>query len=60
MAMRGDDIIAIRMPDEGPPLEFLKAETKSRATLAAATNSKRDRAKQGRRSAVASCAFVCR
>jgi len=35
MAMRGDDIIAVRMPEEGPPLEFLKAETKSRATLPA-------------------------
>jgi hypothetical protein len=33
MAMRGDDIIAVRMPEEGPPLVFLKGETKSRATL---------------------------
>jgi hypothetical protein len=35
MAMRGDDVIGIRMPDAGPPLEFLKAESKSNASLAA-------------------------
>jgi hypothetical protein len=35
MAMRGDDVIAVRMPDEGPPLEFMKAESKSYAQLAA-------------------------
>jgi hypothetical protein len=35
MAMRGDDVIGVRMPDEGSPLEFLKAESKSNATLAA-------------------------
>jgi Cap4 SAVED domain len=35
MAMRGDDVIGIRMPDTGPPLEFLKAESKSNAALAA-------------------------
>jgi hypothetical protein len=35
MAMRGDDVIAVRIPEEGPPLEFLKSETKSRAQLAA-------------------------
>jgi hypothetical protein len=34
MAMRGDDVIGVRMPEEGPPLEFLKAESKSGATLA--------------------------
>jgi hypothetical protein len=37
MAMRGDDLIGIRLPDEGPPLEFLKCETKSRASLPSAT-----------------------
>jgi hypothetical protein len=36
MSMRGDDLIAVRMPDEGPPIEFMKGETKSRAALAAA------------------------
>jgi hypothetical protein len=36
MSMRGDDLIAVRMPEEGPPIEFMKGETKSRATLAAA------------------------
>lgn len=33
MAMRGDDLIGIRVPDDGPPPEFLKCETKSRAAL---------------------------
>jgi hypothetical protein len=37
MAMRGDDLIGVHIPEEGPPLEFLKCETKSRATLPAAT-----------------------
>jgi hypothetical protein len=35
MAMRGDDVIGVRMREEGPPLEFLKAESKSNATLTA-------------------------
>src|ERR1051326_2234099 len=34
MAMRGDDVIGVRLPEEGPPLEFLKTESKSNATLA--------------------------
>jgi hypothetical protein len=34
MAMRGDDLIAVRVPPQRPPLEFLKCETKSRANLA--------------------------
>jgi hypothetical protein len=37
MAMRGDDLIGIRVPEEGPPLEFLKCETKSRAAVPGAT-----------------------
>jgi hypothetical protein len=32
MAMRGDDIIGVRMPETGP-IEFLKGEVKSRASL---------------------------
>jgi HamA len=36
MAMRGDDIIAVEIPEQGPPLQFLKAEAKSYAQLAAA------------------------
>jgi hypothetical protein len=34
MAMRGDDIIAVEVTNADPPLEFLKAEAKSYATLA--------------------------
>jgi HamA len=37
MAMRGDDLIGIRIPEEGPPLEFLKCEIKSRAALPTTT-----------------------
>jgi hypothetical protein len=33
MAMRGDDVLAVRIPDDGNPLDFLKAESKSRAQL---------------------------
>jgi hypothetical protein len=36
MAMRGDDIIGVRMPETGP-VEFLKGEAKSRASLDTAT-----------------------
>lgn len=36
MSMRGDDVIAVRVPEEGGPLEFMKGETKSRAKLPAA------------------------
>lgn len=36
MSMRGDDVIAVRMPQERGPIEFMKGETKSRATLSAA------------------------
>lgn len=32
MAMRGDDVIGVRVPEAGP-IEFLKAEAKSRASL---------------------------
>jgi hypothetical protein len=35
MAMRGDDIIAVRISQDGAAPEFLKAESKSRATLGA-------------------------
>lgn len=37
MAMRGDDLIAIRPPSKRTRIGFLKAETKSRAALNAAT-----------------------
>jgi hypothetical protein len=37
MAMRGDDLIGLRIPEEGPPLEFLKCESKSRAALPSVT-----------------------
>lgn len=37
MAMRGEDVIGVRTPDEGPPLEFMKSESKSNATLAQGT-----------------------
>jgi hypothetical protein len=37
MSMRGDDLIAVRMPSTGPPIEFMKGETKSRAVLPAVT-----------------------
>jgi hypothetical protein len=33
MAMRGDDIIAVELTEADPPLEFLKAEAKSYASL---------------------------
>jgi len=36
MSMRGDDLIAVRIPDDGTPIEFMKGETKSRATLTGA------------------------
>jgi hypothetical protein len=36
MSMRGDDLIAVRIPEDGTPIEFMKGETKSRATLTAA------------------------
>lgn len=35
MAMRGDDVIAVRDSDDGQPLEIMKGETKSRAVLGA-------------------------
>lgn len=35
MSMRGDDLIAVRIPDQGP-IEFMKGETKSRAALTSA------------------------
>lgn len=43
MAMRGDDMIGIRVPEDGP-LEFLKGEAKSRASLDAKTVEDADRA----------------
>jgi len=33
MAMRGDDLVAVRSVGRGKPLEFLKAEVKSRAAI---------------------------
>ena len=33
MAMRGDDVIAVRESDDGQHLEIMKGETKSRAAL---------------------------
>jgi hypothetical protein len=33
MSMRGDDVIAVRVPEKGGPLEFMKGKTKSRAAL---------------------------
>jgi Cap4 SAVED domain len=35
MSMRGDDLIAVRIPEDGSPIEFMKGETKSRAALSA-------------------------
>lgn len=45
MAMRGDDIIGLRLP-EAQPVEFLKGEVKSRASLKTATVSEADTALQ--------------
>lgn len=36
MSMRGDDLIAVRLPSNGSPIEFMKGESKSRASLTAA------------------------
>ena len=36
MSMRGDDLIAVRIPDDGTPIRFMKGETKSRAALTTA------------------------
>jgi Cap4 SAVED domain len=43
MAMRGDDIIGVHVPEVGP-LEFLKGEAKSRASLSTATVDEADQA----------------
>ncbi len=34
MSMRGDDLIAVKLPDISGPIQFMKGETKSRAKLA--------------------------
>lgn len=36
MSMRGDDLIAVRVPDDETSIEFMKGETKSRAALTTA------------------------
>jgi hypothetical protein len=40
MAMRGDDLVAVRSGGKGKPLEFLKAEVKSRKAISSAVLTK--------------------
>ncbi len=40
MAMRGDDLVAVRSSGKGKPLEFLKAEVKSRVAISSAVLAK--------------------